>query len=251
MGMPVVFDIRDPAGDDAIDDAMRWLVRVDELFSTYKDDSEINRIERGELSVGDADALVREVLARCAELRTKTNGYFDANARGPLDPSGLVKGWAVDHAVVILEAAGLRNFAINAGGDMCVRGREWRVGIQHPQERDKLCRVIEITDVALATSGAYIRGTHVVDPHTEQAPEGVLSVSILGPDLATADAYATAAFAMGTAGPAWTSRLQGYEAMTVLADGRVLVTPGFPPAARPDHKDAGSVALSSTQPTGP
>jgi thiamine biosynthesis lipoprotein len=83
-------------------------------------------------------------------------------------------------------------------------------------------------DLAVATSGAYARGGHVFDPHTHRPPEGVLSVTITGPDLATADAYATAAFAMGLAGPAWTARLRGYEALTLLADGRSLRTPGFP-----------------------
>ena len=74
-----------------------------------------------------------------------------------------------------------------------------------------------------------LRGRHVVDPHMRRPPSGVLSVTITGPDLATADAYATAAFAMGAErGPHWTARLRGYEAMTILADGRVLSTPGFP-----------------------
>jgi FAD:protein FMN transferase len=89
--------------------------------------------------------------------------------------------------------------------------------------------VVAGDDLAVATSGAYVRGRHVYDPHTRRAPEGVDSVTITGPDLATADAYATAAFAMGTKGPAWrTARLRGYEALTVLDDGRVLRTPGFP-----------------------
>jgi thiamine biosynthesis lipoprotein len=103
-----------------------------------------------------------------------------------------------------------------------------RVGIQHPVERDKVAKVVIANDLAVATSGAYARGDHVLDPHTRRAPEGVLSVTIAGPVLATADAYATAAFAMGLAGPNWTARLRGYEAMTILADETVLSTPGFP-----------------------
>ena len=82
----------------------------------------------------------------------------------------------------------------------------WRVGIQHPQIRDRIAAVVEADDLAVATSGAYTRGDHVVDPHTGRPPEGVLSVTIAGPDLATADAYATAAFAMGADGPEWTRR---------------------------------------------
>jgi thiamine biosynthesis lipoprotein len=153
-----------------------------------------------------------------------TGGYFDARARGRLDPSGLVKGWAVDRAVALLDVG---RACIDAGGDVLVRGRGWRVGVRHPRERGALCAVIEAGDLAVATSGAYERGLHIVDPHTGRPPEGVLSVTVVGPDLATADAYATAAFAMGETGPAWTARLRGYDAMTILAGDEVLATPGF------------------------
>ena len=236
MGMPIVVDVRDPDIDDAALDRMfDWLRSVDATFSTYKDDSEVTRINRGELSIEDASPDVREVLDRCEELRHETNGYFDARpaSEAVLDPSGLVKGWSVDRAAAILDEAGLRNYALNAGGDMLVRGRAipddcWRVGIQHPLELDKGAKVVITNDLAVATSGAYARGDHVLDPHTRRPPEGVLSVTITGPVLATADAYATAAFAMGAQGPNWTARLRGYEAMTILADETVLSTPGFP-----------------------
>jgi thiamine biosynthesis lipoprotein len=236
MGMPVVVDVRDPDVDDAVVDRLiEWLHLVDARFSTYKEDSEISRINRGELSLEDAHADVREVLERCEELRRETNGYFDARPRSEdvLDPSGLVKGWSVDRAAAILDEAGVRNYAVNAGGDMLLRGRAipddyWRVGILHPTEHDKIAKVVVANELAVATSGAYNRGDHVLDPHTRRPPEGVLSVTITGPVLATADAYATAAFAMGLEGPNWTARLRGYEAMTILADETVLSTPGFP-----------------------
>ena len=246
MGMPVVVDARD---DDADVSALfEWLRLVDETFSTYKEHSDISRLGRGEIRVDQAHPLVGEVLDECDRLRAETRGYFDARARGTLDPSGLVKGWAVERGARLLVAQGLTSFAINAGGDIRVVGDEpWRIGIQHPIQRDKVAKVIESGDLAIATSGAYLRGTHVVNPHTRTPPQGVLSVTITGPDLAIVDAYATAAFAMGERGPWWTARLQGYEAMTILADGRLLSTPGFP--AEPDHENAGSVALSSTSPT--
>jgi thiamine biosynthesis lipoprotein len=237
MGLPVVVDVRDgDVGEDALDRVFEWLRSVDETFSTYKAESEISRINRGELAVSDAHEQVREVLERCEELRLETGGYFDVRAERPdyVDPSGLVKGWSVDRAAAILDESGARNYAVNAGGDMVLRGRAlpegtWRVGIQHPTIRDRVARVVEANDLAVATSGAYARGDHVLDPHTRLPPSGVLSVTITGPVLATADAYATAAFAMGEAAPAWTARLpRGYEAMTILADESVLSTPGFP-----------------------
>ena len=206
-----------------------WLHRVDETFSTYKDGSEISRLRRGELDPADASDDVRFVLHRCRELRDETAGYFDIDAVG-LDPSGYVKGWAVERAAAILDRAGSSDYAINAGGDIRTRGR-WRIGIQHPLESQAVAKVVEADDLAIATSGAYERGEHVRDPHTGAAPVGILSVTVTGPDLATADAYATAAYAMGPRRAIdWTARLRGYEALTILADGRVLATPGFPSA---------------------
>lgn len=222
MGMPIVVEVRD---GDVPDDVFDWFRHVDATFSTYKDDSEISRIRRGELELADASTEVRDVYARCAELREETSGFFDVDAVGG-DPSGFVKGWAVDRAAELL----MGEYAINAGGDIRTRGR-WRIGIQHPLEQGAVAKVVEGDDLAVATSGAYERGEHVRDPHSAHAPAGILSVTITGPDLGTADAYATAAFAMGGhRAPNWTARLDGYQAMTILADGRVLSTPGFPSA---------------------
>ena len=224
MGMPVVVEARD---GDVPDEVFDWLRRVDETFSTYKDGSEISRLRRGELDEADASDDVRWVLRRCRELRDETAGYFDIDAVG-LDPSGYVKGWAVERAAAILDRAGSSDYAINAGGDVRTRGR-WRIGIQHPFESQAVAKVVEGDDLAIATSGAYERGEHVRDPHTGAAPAGILSVTVTGPDLATADAYATAAYPMGPRRAIdWTARLRGYEALTILADGRVLATPGFP-----------------------
>lgn len=224
MGMPVVVEARDGDVPDGVFDLLR---RVDETFSTYKDGSEISRLRRGELDEADASDDVRWVLHRCRELRDETVGYFDIDAVG-LDPSGYVKGWAVERAAAILDRAGSSDYAINAGGDIRTRGR-WRIGIQHPTESHAVAKVVEGGDLAIATSGAYERGEHVRDPHTGAAPVGMLSVTVTGPDLATADAYATAAYAMGPRRAIdWTARLRGYEALTILADGRVLATPGFP-----------------------
>jgi FAD:protein FMN transferase len=236
MGMPVIIDVCDAGAEPApVDRAYAWLDLVDRMFSTYRPDSEISRLNTGELSLPDADPAVRSVLARCAALCTETDGYFDARAAAAgdgIDPSGLVKGWSVDGAARILERAGLHDFSINAGGDVLVRGQApqggpWRIGIQHPLQRDAVAAVLAATDVGVATSGTYERGAHIVDPHSGRPPEGVLSVTIVGPTLATADAYATAAFAMGADAAAWCATLDGFDAMIVTDDERVLTTPGF------------------------
>jgi FAD:protein FMN transferase len=230
MGMPIVVEVRDgPADEVVLDEVFAWFRWVDATFSTYTDDSEISRIDRGDLTPEDASPDVREVLGRCAELRLETRGYFDAHASGRLDPSGLVKGWSVDRAAAMLEDRGVHSFLISAGGDIVARGGPWRIGIQHPREREHVAAVIEATDLAVATSGAYLRGDHVVNPYTRKPPRGVLSVTVVGSELATADAYATAAFAMGGEAAAdWLAYLGDHEAMVILDHDVVLSTAGFP-----------------------
>ncbi|MGI8825035.1 MAG: FAD:protein FMN transferase [Chloroflexota bacterium] len=250
MGMPIGIDVRDADVDPgALDRAFEWLRLVDAIFSTYKADSEISRLNRGEMTLDTVHSDVLEVLERCEELREETGGYFDirASALPPevpissalstesIDPSGFVKGWSIDRAAKIFDAEGIRNYSINAGGDIRVRGRAipescWRIGIQHPLQHGRVAAVVVSNDLAIATSGTYARGEHIIDPHTGRPAGGILSVTIVGPDLATADAYATAAYAMGEAGPAWTASLTKYEAMTILADEAVLSTQAFPSA---------------------
>ncbi|MDX6701672.1 MAG: FAD:protein transferase [Baekduia sp.] len=238
MGTTVSIDVRSHASAAApVARALAWLHEVDATYSTYRADSVISRLRRAELARRDAPPQVRDVLARCELLRAATGGWFDARVdREDLDPSALVKGWAVQCAADLLTAAGLTDFCLSAGGDVVARGAalpaaHWRVGVQHPCDRYAIAAVLEARDLAVATSGAYERGAHIVDPHTGTPPHGVASVTVVGPDLGTADAYSTAAFAMGLDGPGWTLRLDGYEAMTILEDQTVLCTPAFPTLA--------------------
>jgi thiamine biosynthesis lipoprotein len=223
MGIPVGIYVRDEIDPGAIERAFDHLRWVDATFSPYRPDSAVNGRPTPELDA---------VLERCKELSRRTDGWFDVRATGRLDPSAFVKGWALDGAAAILADAGARNMCLHAGGDVIVRGerepgRPWRVGIQHPRRRDRVAAVLAARDLAVATSGAYERGEHIVDPRTGRPPRGVLSVTVAGPELGAADAYSTAAFAMGPDGAEWTATLDGYAALTILADGRVLSTPGL------------------------
>ena len=223
MGIPIGIDVRDPQPVDT-EPAFAWLHEVDAIFSTYREDSEISRLDRGELLLGDCRPEVDEVLSECMRLERLTGGAFSARAAGRLDPSGYVKGWAVAAAARLVAA---ERFCINAGGDIVARGGPWRIGIRHPEELEQLAAVLEVEDLAVATSGEYEQGAHIVDPRTGRPPTGLLSVTVVGPDLALADAYATAAFAMGADGPEWTATLDGYDALCVTSDHQVLETPGF------------------------
>jgi FAD:protein FMN transferase len=235
MGTAISLDLRQPwVASDAVDSFFAWLRSVDARFSTYRDDSVVSRLRRREVAPEDVEDDVRTVLKLCAEVGRQSDGVFDAWRSSPdgLDPSGLVKGWSVDEGTRILEAAGARNFCVNAGGDVLAKGEAspgtaWRVGLRHPEQPDRVSGVIVGRDLAVATSGAYERGDHILDPRTSEAPQELLSMTVAGPDLAFADAYATAAFAMGIAGVSWTSSRPGYSGYGVTAEHRVLWTDGF------------------------
>jgi thiamine biosynthesis lipoprotein len=227
MGTAVTVEIRDRVVPyRAIEHAFAWLKWVDRRFSTYDAASDVSRLNAGEIGLPDLHPIVREVLAYCDVLRAGTDGYFDAHAPlpGGVDPSGLVKGWAVDLAFAGLLRAGAQQLCIEAGGDVRVAGGPWRVGIRHPRQREQLAAVVVLRSGAVATSGAYERGAHVVDPHTGRPPVGMVSVTMIDHTLARADAHATAAFAMGSRGPVWSA---GLTAMSILTDDQVLLTPTF------------------------
>jgi thiamine biosynthesis lipoprotein len=240
MGMAVSCDIREPSPRvGALDDVLRWLHHVDATFSTYRDDSEITRFGRRELGIDGLSPDVEDILLRCIELTDLTGGAFDAFAvpapNGTmLDPSGLVKGWSIERAAVMLEAAGAMNFCINAGGDIALRGEAspgeaWRVGVRHPDADDRLALVLAVRGpLGIATSATYERGAHIIDPRVGAPTTELASVTVVGPDLGTADAYATAAFVMGLDSIAWIDTQPEYGAYLVTHDGATCWSSRFP-----------------------
>jgi len=210
-------------------DALRL---ADRLFSTYRDDSEVMRLRRGELAVVDANPLVQQVLARCDEARERTDGWFDVDLPGGLDPSGLVKGWAVERSLAVLaELAGV-DVCLNVGGDVAVRteGEPFVVGIEDPHDRTGVVAAVPLAAGGLATSGTSARGEHILDPRSGRPVASVASVSVTGPSLMWADVFATAAFARG-GGLDWVAGLPAYEAMVVGLDGTISSTDGWPGTA--------------------
>jgi FAD:protein FMN transferase len=234
MGTLAMVALFDPVPDEGlVDETFAWLHEVDRRFSTYEHDSEVNKLDRGDLAFAACSPDMRTVLDTCADLWRRTDGFFDAYATGRLDPSGYVKGWAVQVASERLTAAGAINHYIEAGGDLQTRGepapgRPWHVGIRHPWEHDKVCFAVAGTDLAVATSGLYERGLHVINPRTGQPAELLSSVTVVGRDLALADAYATAAVAMGEAGLEWLANLKDHESAVVMSDGTAYTSPGLP-----------------------
>jgi FAD:protein FMN transferase len=242
MGTAFSFDIRSPGVDrSALAPVLAWLHWVDATFSTYQPDSQVNRLARNDVSLAQCAPEVAQILRRCAELEAETGGYFSARAGGTLDPSGLVKGWAIQRASEMLATAGSTNHCVNGGGDVqCVGspapGGPWRIGIADPLHRADLAGVAAGHHLAVATSGSAERGAHILDPHTRTSPTALASVTLIGRDLATTDAYATAAFAMGTAAPDWIETLDGYRGLVVFADGTHWPARPVPNRERADRR---------------
>jgi thiamine biosynthesis lipoprotein len=237
MGTVFTIAIRDAGSwDAAVADVVTWLHHVDALFSTYKPDSEISRLRTGRLTLEAADPLVRSVLQLCLDYEAETDRYFTAYLPGGLDPTGLVKGWAIEHASQLLRRHGSHNHAVNGGGDMqlageAAPGQPWRVGINDPHDRSKLLTVVTGRDVALATSGTSERGNHIVNPRSGHAAQGIASVTVIGPSAERADVYATAAVAMGSPAFTWLEHLRDHHALVVYDDTTSLRTSSFHLAA--------------------
>jgi FAD:protein FMN transferase len=237
MGTVVSFDVPDWAGPQSAADAplgraVRWLHWVDATFSPYRDDSDVSRFGRGSLALADCAPELAQVLSACADVSTLSGGYFTTTPGGRFDPSGYVKGWAIERAADMLTDSGSAEHSVNGGGDIqCVgdrgAGRPWRVGIADPLRPGSLALVVSGRDFAVATSGLAERGPHIVNPHTGRPAAGLASVTVVGARLAAADAYATAAFAMGPAARDWLETVDGYEAFAITSGGAAWQTSGF------------------------
>jgi thiamine biosynthesis lipoprotein len=233
MGLPISIHVRgpratDPDTADLVGQAFTALAVDDATFSTYRPDSVISAIRRGDLPMHLAGARVREVAELCAEATRRTTGAFCADLPGPagtpgFDPTGLVKGWAVEQAFdALVDRLPDHDLLINAGGDIAVHCArtdtpDWRIAIEDPRDRSRTLRVLNLRNGAVATSGTAARGAHIVDPATGAAPTGLLSATVVGPSLLWADVYATAVFARPATAATWLRDQPGYRALTVRA----------------------------------
>ena len=232
-GTVVVIDASSAGLDEAslksaVDEVEEFFYQVDRDFSTYKSDSQVSRIRRGELSIEDASEYVQQVLALCEYSRELTLGAFDPwKAEGGFDPSGLVKGWAAEVGAQMLVSAGVENVLINASGDIVLRGGKpeggpWNISIASPNDVEKIVKLFDVFDGSVATSGDYEKGAHIVDPHTGLIAIGARSASVIGPDGAICDALATALMVDGIDAQKWIGRpeLAEYSFWTINRNDR-------------------------------
>jgi thiamine biosynthesis lipoprotein len=237
MGTVVSFVVHpgafsDAAVHSALARACRTLHEADETFSTWKPQSPVSRLRRGEATVEELPTEVATVLGLCERAKAASRGWFDPWAMpGGVDPTGLVKGWAAERALAELVQSGVPAAMVNAGGDLAVHDRPapaepWRVGIRHPWRVDALACVIE-ADAAVATSGAYERGEHLIDPRSGRPLRKAASATVTGPSLAIADALATALAVAGAGEIGLVTALAGYDAYVIGPDGSELASDGI------------------------
>lgn len=234
MGMPISVEVRDDDAQQQIEDVFDYFHQVDLRFSTYKDSSEISAFNKGALSSQELSQPMRDVFGIAARTKAESAGYFDmARPDGSIDPSGIVKGWAIRNAAAMLRDAGCRNFFVDAGGDAQAEGvneagEAWRVGIRNPFNAIEVIKIVHLKGQGIATSGTSARGQHIYNPlQPHSAITDIVSLTVIGPDVLEADRFATAAFAMGGNGIYFIEERPGLEAYMVDAHGVATQTTGF------------------------
>jgi len=235
MGMPITVEVVDPqTTEETIDMVFDYFDSIDKKFSTYKGNSEISAINRGELTKENWSTDMKEVFDLSEKTRQETFGYFDiAKPDQTFDPSGLVKGWSIWNAAKLLEKKGFENFFVDAGGDIQVHGKNskqkiWSVGIRNPFKQEENVKIVYLEDKGIATSGTYIRGQHIYNPHKKNEEiTDIVSLSVVGQNVYEADRFATAAFAMGRSGLAFIEGLEGLEGYMIDAGGIGFETSNF------------------------
>jgi thiamine biosynthesis lipoprotein len=234
MGMPITVDVVGARNEPILDAVFAYFEDVDRRFSTYRDDSEIQAVNRGCLVEAKYSDEMREVLALADQTKRETGGFFNIRKTdGSLDPSGIVKGWAICNAAKIIARNGALDYFIEAGGDIQssgrnASGREWSVGIRDPFNTEQIIKVVYPRGRGVATSGTYIRGQHIYNPHIPDRPIiDIVSLTVIGPNVFEADRIATGAFAMGKAGIFFIEEIPGLEGYIVDSSGRATLTSGF------------------------
>lgn len=234
MGMPITVDVGGASNRELIEKVFGYFEHIDRRFSTYRADSEIMAINRGDVPVVEWSGEMTEVFALARQTKDETDGYFDIRKPdGSLDPSGIVKGWAIRNAAAIVQRAGIRDFFIEAGGDVQSRGKNasgqgWSVGIRNPFNAEEIVKVVYPRSRGVATSGTYVRGQHIYNPHAIDSPiQDIVSLTVIGADVLEADRFATAAFAMGRDGILFIEQTPGLEGYVIDTNGRATPTTGF------------------------
>lgn len=229
MGMPSTIEVVDQNAEEKdIQKVFNYFLKIDNRFSTYKTDSEISKINRGEIDSKNYSHEMKKILKLCEETKKETNGYFDIKINGKFDPSGLVKGYTIFNGANLLTKLGYKNFYVEIAGDIEIRSnKKWKIGIKNPFNTREIVKVLNLTNGGVATSGNYERGKHILNPIEKNLANEIASITIIGPNVYEADRMVTAAFAMGEKGVNFIAHLSSFECYMIKKDKTAVYTPGF------------------------
>ena len=232
--MPITIDINDKAATaEILKSVYDYFEHVDQIFSPFNPNSEISRLNRGEITNSLPSSELAEVLLLSEQTQQQTHGYFNIRHHGQINPVGLVKGWALYQASQQLIAKGFHNFYIDAGGDIQAQGynhngESWMIGIRNPFDRYQNIKILVLRDQGIATSGTAVRGQHIYDPFRQEPTlTDIVSFTVIGPNVYEADRFATAAFAMGKQGIAFIQSQPHLEGYQIDNRGIATYTSGF------------------------
>lgn len=205
--MPITIRINDDVAKNPaiVNDIFKYFQHIDRVFNIFNPQSEISRLNRQEIRMSKVSREMSAVLHLCQQTAKESRGFFSYKTDGKINPLGLVKGWALRAAGIRLKKAGVKNFYLEAGGDIQVQGnskknKSWTVGIRHPFDKTSIVKKIRLTNAGVATSGSYWRGHHIYNPFTKRPVTEIVSLTVIAKNVFDADRFATAAFAMGSAG---------------------------------------------------
>lgn len=232
MGMPVTIIINDSAVNERhVEPVFDFFRYTDEVYSPFKETSSVSAINRGDMLPADYSDEMRHIVALAASTSEETGGYFAMWHNGVFDPSGIVKGWAIQKAALLLSEM-TQHYYVEAGGDIQVNGNGptgdgWKIGIRNPFNHDENIAHLTLHDAAIATSGTAIRGQHIYNPFDSTPLTDIVSLSVVAPRIIDADRMATAAFAMGRKGIYFLEGKEGYDAFMIDAAHRATQTTGW------------------------
>jgi len=232
MGMPITIMVNDDdVNPSQLDEVFDFFHYVDDTYSPFKETSVVSAINNGDMLPADYSRELRDILALAEATTEETGGYFALWHKGTFDPSGIVKGWAIQEAAAMLSQLA-SNYYVEAGGDIQVNGDGpsgdgWEIGVRNPFDRIENVAIVTLHNAAIATSGTAIRGQHIYNPFDSTPLTEIVSMSVVAPRIVDADRMATAAFAMGRKGIHFLEGRDTYEGFMIDATKQTTQTTGW------------------------
>lgn len=179
------------------------LDRIENFYSAFRETSLVCRFQAGEKELLLTEKEFQDIYSQVVAFRAISKGHFNPYYMGKFDPTGYVKGWAIEKIVKTILAPlayieGVYGLALNGGGDIQVfshasKGFTWAIGIENPANHQEAIAKYDMGTGAVATSSLTKRGQHIIS----QSNDLLDQVTIVSDCLGVADMWATTGIAAG------------------------------------------------------